>query len=67
MLDPQNKGNTILPARRHGNISHKELIYRMFNFFIIQMIKGKAIPLQAWTRPEGSRRFRFPYFKTIST
>jgi len=27
--------------------------------------KGKAIPLQAWTGPEGSRRLRFPYFKTI--
>jgi hypothetical protein len=27
--------------------------------------KGKAIPLQAWTGPEGSRRFRLPEFKTI--
>jgi hypothetical protein len=27
--------------------------------------KGKAIPLQAWTCPEGSRRLRFPDFKTI--
>jgi hypothetical protein len=25
--------------------------------------KGKAIPLQAWTDPEGSRRFRLPDFK----
>ena len=30
-------------------------------------IKGKAIPLQAWTGPEGSRRLRFPDFKTIGT
>ena len=29
--------------------------------------KGKAIPLQAWTGPEGSRRLRFPDFKTIGT
>jgi hypothetical protein len=29
--------------------------------------KGKAIPLQAWTDPEGSRRLRFPDFKTIGT
>jgi len=29
--------------------------------------KGKAIPLQAWTGPEGSRRMRFPDFKTIGT
>jgi hypothetical protein len=25
----------------------------------------KAIPLQAWTGPEGSRRSRLPYFKSI--
>jgi len=29
--------------------------------------KGKAIPLQAWTVPEGSRRLRLPDFKTIDT
>jgi hypothetical protein len=29
--------------------------------------KGKAIPLQAWTGPEGSRRLRLPDFMTIST
>jgi hypothetical protein len=29
--------------------------------------KGKAIPLQVWTGPEGSRRLRLPYFKTIGT
>ena len=29
--------------------------------------KGKAIPLRAWTDPEGSRRLRFPDFKTVGT
>ena len=29
--------------------------------------KGKAIPLQAWTGPEGSRRLRLPDFKIIGT
>ena len=29
--------------------------------------KGKAIPLQAWTGPEGSRRLRLPDFKAIGT
>ena len=24
--------------------------------------KGKAVPLQAWTDPEGSRKLRFPDF-----
>jgi hypothetical protein len=27
----------------------------------------KAIPLQAWTGPEGFRRLRLPDFKTIGT
>jgi hypothetical protein len=31
------------------------------------LVNGKAIPLQAWTGPEGSRRLRLPYFKTIGT
>jgi hypothetical protein len=31
------------------------------------LIKGKAIPLQAWTGPEGSRRLRLSDFKTIGT
>ena len=31
------------------------------------MGKGKAIPLEAWTGPEGSRRLRLPDFKTIGT
>jgi len=29
--------------------------------------KGKTIPVQTWTDPEGSRRVRFPYFETIGT
>jgi hypothetical protein len=29
--------------------------------------KGKAIPLQALTGPEDSRRLRLPDFKTIGT
>jgi len=27
--------------------------------------KGKAIPLQAWTDPQDSRRLRLPDFKTF--
>jgi hypothetical protein len=29
--------------------------------------KGKTIPVKAWTDPEGSRKLRFPDFKTLST
>ena len=28
--------------------------------------KGKAVPLQAWSDPEGSRKLRFPYFMTTA-
>ena len=34
---------------------------------IISLNKRKAIPLQAWTGPEGSRRLRLPDFKIIGT
>ena len=30
-------------------------------------VKAKAIPLQAWTGPEGTRRLRLPDFKTFGT
>jgi hypothetical protein len=32
---------------------------------LTEMSRGKAIPLQAWTGPEDSRRLRLPDFKTI--
>jgi len=34
---------------------------------VLYMKQSKAIPLQAWTDPEGSRRLRLPDFKTLST
>jgi len=41
---------------------------REWNFYILGIRqKGKTIPLQAWTGPEGSRRLRLPDFKTIGT
>jgi hypothetical protein len=36
-------------------------------YIYIYKVKGKAIPLQALTGPEGSRRLRIPDFKTIGT
>jgi len=37
------------------------------NFETTYSNKSKAIPLQVWTGPEGSRRLRLPDFKTIGT
>jgi len=36
-------------------------------YFYTHKGKGKAIPLWAWTGPEGSRKLRLPDFKTIGT
>jgi len=30
------------------------------------VVKGKAVPLQAWSSPEGSRKLRFPDFVTTA-
>jgi len=35
--------------------------------FAVQWSKGKAIPLQTWTGPEGYRRLRLPDLKTFGT
>jgi len=40
---------------------------KKFKLWIKGKGKGKAIPLQAWTGPEGCRRLRLPDFKTIGT
>jgi len=31
-----------------------------------QQRRGKAVPLQAWSGPEGSRKLRFPDFMTTA-
>jgi len=33
---------------------------------ILKEVKGKAVPLQAWSGPEGSRKLRFPDFMTTA-
>jgi len=51
-------------------ISSGPIKFRHFLTTLIELVnerKGKAIPLQAWTGPEGSRRMMIPDFKTIGT
>jgi hypothetical protein len=48
----------------------KSIVYTVKNCrleYVLLIVKGKAIPLQDWTGPEGSRRLRFPDFKTVGT
>jgi len=33
---------------------------------MLKIVKGKAVPLQAWSGPEGSRKLRFPDFMTTA-
>ena len=37
-----------------------------FNIEVYVKGKGKAVPLQAWSGPEGSRKLRFPDFMTTA-
>ena len=58
------------PDTMHGQNHIKfRLILLNFNSCICFLYKKdiKAIPLQAWRDPEGSRRLRLPDFKTIGT
>ena len=34
--------------------------------YVFLSCKSKAVPLQAWTGPEGSRKLRFPDFITTA-
>ena len=38
----------------------------LLKFIHISKGKGKVVPLQAWSDPEGSRKLRFPDFMTTA-
>jgi hypothetical protein len=54
-----------------NHFSHSSFFNKLFTLnesnheWLVGKGKGKAIPLQAWRDPEGSRRLRFPDFKTV--
>ena len=61
---------TILGEMCYNRSIHRNItdVYEPFcGCKILGKGKGKAIPLQAWTGPEGSRRLRLPDFKTLGT
>ena len=37
-----------------------------YNMKIQSIVKGKAVPLKAWSGPEDSRKLRFPDFMTTA-
>jgi len=44
----------------------KKTATKMFGFQFECKGKGKAVPLRAWTGPEGSRKLRLPVFVTTA-
>jgi hypothetical protein len=48
-------------------ILYSQFIRKVEIIFVgIAVMKGKAVPLQAWSGPEGSRKLRFPGFMTTA-
>ena len=47
-------------------LAAKKLRKCVIYYIRIYRRKGKAVPLQAWTGPEGSRKLRFPDFVTTA-
>jgi hypothetical protein len=56
----QYKQRNISPASYRYNCSHCSCMRRW------HIIKGKAVPLQAWSGPEVSRKLRLPDFMTTA-
>ena len=58
------KGQYISPVIQF----HKSQYSFTFNLYQANIKKGKvkAVPLQAWGGPEGSRNLRFPHFMTTA-
>jgi hypothetical protein len=59
--------NEYVPSDKEDCLVLAALLAENTTRFVKGKGKGKAIPLQAWTGNEGSRRVRLPDFKTIGT
>ena len=46
--------------------NHTIYIYILYDCLIINKGKGKAVPLQAWSGPEGSGKLNFPNYMTTA-
>ena len=44
----------------------KDLKVNVTSTILLLIIKGKSVPLQAWSGPEGSRKLRFPDYMTTA-
>jgi len=56
-----------LYTRTHNNLNNHLYNLREYRTLPLQRCKkGKAVPLQVWTDPEGSRKLSFPDFVTTA-
>jgi len=53
--------------QKEVRLRKKDCKYGLMVTSLMCTVKCKAIPVQAWTGPEGSRRMRLPDFKAIGT
>jgi len=53
----------LCPCECNANAPHIQIIA---DTLLVCLVKVKAIPLQAWSGPEGSRKLRFPDFMTTA-
>ena len=51
-------------GERHTDIQINGILTCTVNPSVWLHTKGKAVPLQVWSGPEGSRKLRFPDFMT---
>jgi len=49
-----------------GGESPTSLFAMFFEIVVAKTSKGKSVPLQAWSGPEGSRKLRYPDFVTTA-
>jgi len=51
---------------KSGTFLLRHPVYIHIYIYIYIKVKGEAVPLQAWSGPEGSRKLRFPDFVTTA-
>ena len=69
----ENRGSEYPMSRRRilEEWNLKDILYTTFSGvsntkYVFLSCKGKAVPLQAWSGPEGSRKLRFPDYMTTA-
>jgi len=59
--------NIILPVALYGCETWSLILWEEHRLGVLEnRVKGKAVPLQAWTGPEGSRKLKFLDFVTTA-